>query len=59
VLSHTSNTLQPLDVACFKPFKTTFKAYTNVYVGQQMKGCYKRETSIMGKFSSKKNIDST
>lgn len=25
--SHTSHTLQPLDVACFKPFKTTFKTY--------------------------------
>jgi hypothetical protein len=23
--SHTSHALQPLDVACFKPFKTTFK----------------------------------
>jgi len=23
--SHTSHALQPLDVSCFKPFKTTFK----------------------------------
>jgi hypothetical protein len=23
--SHTNHTLQPLNVACFKPFKTTFK----------------------------------
>jgi hypothetical protein len=23
--SHTSHALQPLDVACFKPFKTTFR----------------------------------
>jgi hypothetical protein len=23
--SHTSHTLQPLDVSCFKPFKTIFK----------------------------------
>jgi hypothetical protein len=28
--SHTSHVLQPLDVACFKPFKIAFKAYTNV-----------------------------
>ncbi len=23
--SHTSHALQPLDVSCFKPFKTTFR----------------------------------
>jgi hypothetical protein len=23
--SHTSHALQPLDVSCFKPFKTSFK----------------------------------
>ncbi len=23
--SHTSHTFQPLDITCFKPFKTTFK----------------------------------
>ncbi len=23
--SHTSHALQPIDVSCFKPFKTTFK----------------------------------
>ncbi len=28
--SHTSHALQPLDVTCFKPFKTTFKTY-NMY----------------------------
>jgi hypothetical protein len=27
--SHTSQTLQPLDVACFKPFKTTFRKEKN------------------------------
>ncbi len=27
--SHTSHTLQPLDVSCFKPFKTTFKKEKN------------------------------
>jgi hypothetical protein len=25
LLSYTSYVLQPLDVSCFKPFKTTFK----------------------------------
>jgi hypothetical protein len=28
--SHTSHALQPLDVACFKPFKTAFRAYKGV-----------------------------
>ncbi len=28
--SHTSHMLQPLDVACFKPFKIAFRAYINV-----------------------------
>jgi hypothetical protein len=27
--SHTSHALQPLDVSCFKPFKTTFKKEKN------------------------------
>jgi hypothetical protein len=27
--SHTSHALQPLDVSCFKPFKTTFKKKKN------------------------------
>jgi hypothetical protein len=28
--SHTSHVLQPLDVVCFKPFKTMFRAYRDV-----------------------------
>jgi hypothetical protein len=28
--SHTSHALQPLDVACFKPFKITFKKERNI-----------------------------
>jgi len=28
--SHMSHALQPFDVACFKPFKITFKAYKDV-----------------------------
>ena len=29
--SHTSHTMQPLDVSVFKPFKTFFKEYTNFW----------------------------
>jgi hypothetical protein len=28
---HISHALQPFDVSCFKPFKTTFKVYRNVW----------------------------
>jgi hypothetical protein len=28
--SHTSHVFQPLDVACFKPFKTTFRKERNI-----------------------------
>jgi hypothetical protein len=30
LLSHTSNALQPLDVACFKPFNNAFKKERNI-----------------------------
>jgi hypothetical protein len=30
--SHTSHSLQPLDVSCFKPFKTTFKKVKNAVI---------------------------
>ena len=29
--SHTSHALQPLDIACFKPFQTTFKQIRNAW----------------------------
>jgi hypothetical protein len=29
--SHTNHTLQPLNFACFKLFKMSFKAYRNVW----------------------------
>ena len=32
--SHTSHSLQPLNVACFKPFKTAFKACRNKWMVQ-------------------------
>ena len=36
--SHTSHALQPLDVACFKPFKTALKAYRNKWMVQNSGG---------------------
>jgi hypothetical protein len=30
LLSHTSHALWPLDVACFKPFKTPFRKERNI-----------------------------
>ena len=30
--SHTSHTLQPLDVDCFKPLKSTYKKEIDVYM---------------------------
>jgi hypothetical protein len=32
--SHTSHTLQSLDITCFKPFKTTFKKEKNGTMNQ-------------------------
>ena len=36
--SHTFHALQPLDVACFKPFKTALKAYRNIWMVQNSGG---------------------
>ena len=30
--SHTSHALQPLDLACFKPFKSAFRGYRNKWM---------------------------
>jgi hypothetical protein len=30
--SHIIHTLKPLDVTCFKPFKTTFRVYKDVWI---------------------------
>jgi hypothetical protein len=32
LLSHTGHTSQPLDVTCFKPFKTTFRVYKDMWM---------------------------
>ena len=43
--SHTSHGLQPLDVACFKPFKIAFRAYKQAWIvrnhgSKVKKGCH-------------------
>ena len=42
--SHTSHALQPLDVICFKPFKTTFRAYRDKYMMDNHGGKVEKET---------------
>ena len=42
--SHTSHALQPLDVACFKPFKIAFKAYRNKWMVQNNGGKVEKQT---------------
>ena len=42
--SHTSHALQPLDVACFKPFKSAFKAYRNKFMMQNNEGKVDKNT---------------
>ena len=42
--SHTSHVLQPLDVACFKPFKTAFRAYRDKYMMDNHGGKVEKDT---------------
>ena len=42
--SYTSHTLQPLDVACFKPFKSAFRAYRNKWMQQSNGRKVKKKT---------------
>ena len=42
--SHTSHALQPLDVACFKPFKTVFRAYRDKYMMDNHGGKVEKDT---------------
>ena len=44
LLSPTSHALQPLDVACFKPFKTAFRAYRDKYMMDNHGGKVEKET---------------
>ena len=44
LLSHTFHTLQSLDVAYSKPFKTTFKAYKNKWMIKNNGGKVEKET---------------
>ena len=41
--SHTSHELQPLDVACFRPFKQAFRAYRNFWSMEQPNGRSRKE----------------
>jgi hypothetical protein len=43
--SHTSHALQPLDVSIFKPFKTAFKVYRDMWVTNN-KGMRTRKTTL-------------
>jgi hypothetical protein len=40
--SHTSYILQPLNVSCFKPFKTTLRKVRDatMFISNQMEPCY-------------------
>ena len=42
--SHTSHALQPLDVACFKPFKAAFRAYRDKYMMDNHGGKVEKDT---------------
>jgi hypothetical protein len=60
VPSHTSDTLQPLDVTFFKPFKIAFKSYKDVWtLANKRKGVGKKDlASWMSLAFKKKNIES-
>ena len=41
---HTSYALQPLDLACFKPFKSAFKGYRNKWMLKNSAAKLEKET---------------
>jgi hypothetical protein len=45
---HPCHTIWPLDVACFKPFKMTFKAYRNVWTLANKRKGVKKENLARG-----------
>jgi hypothetical protein len=57
--SHTSDVLQPLEVACFKPFKLAFRSYKNVWtLVQKREGVgFKGRPSTMDIFSFENTIE--
>ena len=58
--SHTSHELQPLNVACFKPFKQAFRAYRNVWSMEQSNGrCRKEDLAQWISLSLKKALTPT
>jgi hypothetical protein len=56
---HTSHVLQPLEVACFKPFKLAFRSSINVWtlVHKWERVGFQRRPSTMDIFSFEKNIE--
>jgi hypothetical protein len=55
VPSHTSHTLRPLDVKCFKPFKIAFKSYKDVWtLANERKGVGKKDLASWMSLTIKK-----
>jgi hypothetical protein len=58
--SHASCALQPLDVSCFKPFKTIFKAYKGVWtLANKGRGINKEDLAQWVSLTLKKALTST
>ena len=62
--SHTSHAMQPLDIACFKPFKQSFRAYRDMWakanIGKRVKMKHLAQWISLGlkKALTSKNIKS-
>ncbi len=58
--SHTSCALQPLDVSCFKPFKTIFKTYKDVWtLVNKRRGANKEDLAQWVFLTLKKTLTTT
>jgi hypothetical protein len=55
--SHTSHALQPLDVACFRPFKTAFRVYRDIWsIANKGQQCKKEDLAQWMSLSLKKAL---
>jgi hypothetical protein len=55
--SHTWHALQPLDVVCFKPFKTTFRVYRDIWsIANKGQQCKKEDLAQWVSLSLKKAL---
>ena len=54
--SYTSHELEPLDVACFRSFKQTFRAYRNVWSITNPNGRCRKEDLIQWIFLALKRV---